>query len=401
MSDGGFKFAKVTITADSSIYTDVSLWCLAVHKTRCEAFLRATERENGHWTSIQTSLSNESTIPVNYDDTNTYSVYYAPTTSSTDYPGYISYFKDTDTDMEYSLATSYGYNVNSSYASSYSYISPYRANQLGGSKASSYNLPSTCGHAIAMNGFKSYDITNMYMNTDELPFTPQYGISRVVGISDGNFSGVGSTIGYRTSSGNYTYGFAVKENVILSFYQYNSGNIFWSIAGEIFNSDCIGGHPYGIICCPCSEVSDTATNISTQKWIDDYYSFLTVSDYEGNAYPTYDIKVNTSNKITARCMPSYISARANATVPTNLYYGNLCCAFNLSSNYSIPGIDADGNLCKGYIRSDILRVVSHRLCTSPGSLFQSGNFISLGSTASDAGVLGILLGWDSSNSSLM
>lgn len=51
-------------------------------------------------------------------------------------------------------------------------------------------------------------------------------------------------------------------------------------------------------------------------------------------------------------------------------YGALCCAFNTYSNFEIPGIDESGNIMKGYIRTDVLRVVSPRLCTNAGSIFQ-------------------------------
>ena len=68
---------------------------------------------------------------------------------------------------------------------------------------------------------------------------------------------------------------------------------------------------------------------------------------------------------------------------------------------TIAGIDDTGNMMKGYIRTDVLRVVAPRLCTSAGSIFQGGNFISMSiSNASTAGVLGILLGWDASNGAL-
>lgn len=64
-------------------------------------------------------------------------------------------------------------------------------------------------------------------------------------------------------------------------------------------------------------------------------------------------------------------------------------------------IDEFGNVMKGYVRTDVLRVVSHRLCTNAGSIFQGGNFVSMSiGSSSNPGAFGILLGWDSSNGAL-
>lgn len=404
MSAGGFKFAKVTIQGDSASYAAVTDWGLAVHKARCEAFLRATERENGHWTPVETSLTGETTTSVNYDDENTATVYYTQIAPSTTYPCYLSVFQDTDSNAQYMLLTGAGFTPNSA-SSTCAYINPARANKLETSGSGYYRMSPSFMHAMAMNGFSSYDPSESAMAEDEIPFTAQYGIGTAVQSNayTYNKSMVYQYTGASYTGYPYTFGFAVKGTVIESFYQFDGGVPFWSIIGEIFESDCIGSHPYGVLASPSTETSEVTTVVSHQKWVDDAASQLCAMDYEGNHYPNASIKSAASANISSRCMPSYNACRANATVPTNLYYGSLCCGFFVSpsSPQSIAGLDADGNLQKGYISSDILRVVSPFLCRSAGSIFQSGAFIGMGSTSTDAGVLGILLGWDSSNDSLM
>ena len=401
MSAGGFKFAKVTITAVAADYATVIDWCLAVHKARCEAFLRATGRELAHWTPIETRLTGETTAAVNYDDSNTVNVYYAQIAPSTSHPALISYFRDTDSSTEYAILTGASFCWNSS-SSAYAYINPKRLNQLSGDIEKYFIAPSFM-HALAINGFGSYDVSADTVASCEIPFTAQYGNGTLV-VASGASNGYSMIERYseRPFTGvNYTFGFAVKGAVIESFYQTGTSQPLWSIIGEIFNSDCVGGNPYGVLCCPSSSESDASISLSTQRWIRDIRPLLCVIDVNNAAYPSKAIHDSTPY-IKACCLPSYIGERWNANIPTNVYYGALCCSFDFNSTASFAGIDADGNLQKGYINTDVLRVVSRHLCAYAGSIFQGGNFISMGGGMADTGYpFGIILGWDASNDSLM
>ena len=403
MSAGGFKFAKVSITGDSGAYSTVLDWCLAVHKVRCEAFLRATEKENEHWTPIRTGLTGETSTAVYYNDSTRENVYYTQVAPSTSYPAFVSYFRDTDTEAEYAILTGYGFTWGSS-STTCCYINPSRLNQMSGNQ-SGWHLAPSFMHAMAIKGFESYDITESNVADCELPFTSQYGNGDVLTSSTGN-SGSSSMIANYTN-GNYNgkvygFGFAVKENVIESYYQLENGSPVWSIIGKIFASDCIGGNPYGVLCCPNNLNGDLNVSFSSQYWVDNIAALLCVSDYAGAFYPSKAIHDLAGSYLDARCLPSYNASRPNGTVPTNVYYGALCCGFNYSGSTTIAGLDSDLNLQKGYINTDILRVVSRRLCANAGSLFQNGNFVSMeGGTASSGQPLGILLGWDPSNDSLV
>lgn len=403
MSDGGFIYEKVTITSNPSAYATRNDWCVFVHLKRCEAFLRATERESAHWTPIHTGETGEDTSNVSYNDSNTVEVYKIKFSVSDDYPAYVSYFRNPKTLSEYSIITAAGLSFSSN-SSSCAYINPARLNQISYGTSYYYLAPSFA-HSMVMKGsFTSYDLKSSIVTKNEIPVTCQYGIYRTVQ-NGGDTGGYGMVYNYTNANYNnktYSFGYAVKGDTIISIYSFDGGAPFWSIIGDIFDENAIGGNPYGVICSPNADnESDTSTSISYQRWVDDQAPNLSVIDYKGDAYPNKTMHDSYANYIKCRCMPSFICARPNATVPARLAYGALCCAFNTYSNLEIPSIDESGNMMKGYIRTDVLRVVSHRLCTNAGSIFQGGNFVSMSiGSSSEQGPLGILLGWDSSNGAL-
>lgn len=398
MSAGGFKFAKVTITGNSASYSTVLDWCLAVHKVRCEAFLRATGRELAHWTPIQTSLTGEGVARISYDDSNVTTVYYAQIAPSTSYPAFISYFRDTDSSAEYAILTAAGMSWSSG-SSTCVYINPNRLNCMTPDNGY-YRMAPSFAHAMAMNGFDSYDVTEATVANCEIPFTSQYGNTKDV--SSGKTSFDGSAISnYSNYDGKtFAFGFAVKEQVIESFYCYNSGNVGWSIIGKIFNDDCIGGNPYGVLCHTTDRYADSL-DYTTIERIDTWQGLLTVCDKDGGFFPNKTIHDYVNFKPLCRNLPSYACTRAGTGLPTELYYGALCCSFYTDNQAAVPAIDASYNMQKGYINTDILRVIAPQLCVSSGGLFQGGNFITPGYGGAGKNRMGILLGWDASNDSLV
>lgn len=402
MSDGGFIYEKITITSNSSAYATCDDWCVFVHLKRCEAFLRATERESAHWLPVHTNETGEDAANVNYNDNNTVEIYIIPFKVNSNYPAYVSYFRNPTTLSEYAIITAAGLSFNSSSSTS-AYINPARLNQLCPTNTN-YYLAFSFAHAMVMSGpFASYNLASLSIATNEIPVTPQYGTCQSVASSSDTHNS-SMIYNYTSSSYNnksYSFGYAVKGDVIISIYSYEGNTPVWSIIGEIFDNGAIGGNPYGVLCCPHNTTTDLSATFSAQNWVDAWDAHLSVIDVNGDKYPTKTMHDSNANYIMNRCMPSFICARPNATVPARLAYGALCCAFHTNTNLSIAGIDDAGNMMKGYIRTDVLRVVAPRLCVNAGSIFQGGNFISMSiSSATTAGVLGILLGWDASNGAL-
>lgn len=402
MSAGGFIYEKVTITSNSSDYATCDDWCVYVHLKRCEAFLRATERESAHWMPVHTNETGEDAANVNYDDSNTVEVYIIPFKVNANYPAYVSYFRNPTTFTEYAIITGAGFSFNSSSSTS-AYINPARLNQLAASYPN-YYLAFSFAHAMVINGpFASYNLASASVATNEIPVTPQYGTCQSIAnnADSHNSSMIYNYTDSDYNSKSYSFGYAVKGDTIISIYSYEGNTPVWSIIGDIFDEDAIGGNPYGVLTCPHNTTSDTLTTFSYQNWVDSRDAHLSVIDANGDKYPSKTMHDSNANYIMNRCMPSFICARPNATVPAHLAYGALCCAFHAGSNLTIAGIDDAGNMMKGYIRTDVLRVIAPRLCVNAGSIFQGGNFISMSiSNAGNAGVLGILLGWDASNGAL-
>ena len=404
MNDGGFIYEKITITSNSSAYATRNDWCVFVHLKRCEAFLRATERESAHWTPIHTGETGEDSSNVSYADSNTVEVYKIKFSVSENCPAYVSYFRNPKTLSEYAIITAAGLSFNP-VSSNAAYINPSRLNQMSRG-ANYYNLATSFAHSMVMKGaFASYDLKSSSVAKNEIPVTCQYGICRSVQRSSDTSGGYSMVYNYTAQifdNKTYSFGYAVKGDTIISIYSYDGGYPFWSIIGDIFDENAIGGNPYGVICIPNQvDNADYVSNIAYQEWVDAKSPNLSVIDYKGDAYPNKTIHDHHASDITCRCIQSFICARPNVTVPARLAYGALCCAFNTYSDLEIPGIDEFGNMMKGYVRTDVLRVVSHRLCVNAGSIFQGGNFVSMSiGNSSSTGTLGILLGWDSSNGAL-
>ena len=271
MSGGGFIYEKVTITSNSSSYATRNDWCVFVHLKRCEAFLRATERESAHWTPIRTGETGEDASNVSYDDSNTVEVYMIKFSVSEDYPAYVSYFRNPKTLSEYSIITAAGLSFNSG-SSNEAYINPVRLNQIGYNQ-SYYNLAPSFAHSMTMKGaFTSYDLKSSSISKNEIPVTCQYGIYRSVKSNDAT-SGYSMVYNYTDTNYNnktYSFGYAVKGDTIVSIYSFSGGVPFWSVIGDIFDENAIGGNPYGVICSPNADnSSDSSTTISYQRLVDD------------------------------------------------------------------------------------------------------------------------------------
>lgn len=269
MSDGGFIYEKITVTSNSSAYTR-NEWCVFVHSKRCEAFLRATERESAHWIPIYTGETGEAASNVSYDDSNTVEVYNIKFSVHEDYPAYVSYFRNPKTLSEYAIITAAGLSFSSNSNSS-AYINPSRLNQLGYG-TSYYNLATSFAHTMVMKGaFASYDLKSSSVTKNEIPVTCQYGIYRSTQ-NGGNTSGYSTLYNYANSSYDnktYSFGYAVKGDTIISIYSFDGGIPFWSIIGDIFDENAVGGNPYGVICSPNADNnSDSSTTTSYQRWVD-------------------------------------------------------------------------------------------------------------------------------------
>lgn len=415
---GGFKFGSDSVTYDSTTYTTKSDWALAVHKARCLAFILATIKEsqdgNHPWTCPSEQGGSVETVQIRGRIFASYRMISAHLgDNEANYPAYITYFKNPNSSAEYCIITSNGFHGNSSYASNYTYglyVNPAKLARSG--TAGNRYYPMNLAHAFALNGFGSYDVgsssiepgelsvTNCF-NTDQNQSYSVTGSSKTANKNDGMI--------YNPTSGRtYTFGYAVKENMIEAFYRasnYESNaGWMWCIIGEIFDNTClVNTYPVGSYKPYRGSIAETSElRLSTTT---DYanYSACEVIGAGGIQFP-----VDTMNYFTTVpvLMPSFLPNRCDSNTPGKLIYAAACLGFGGASygiTLTIAGIDGLGNCVKGYIKTDLLRMVSFLATKIGGTTYQGGNFVvpcNCGAVQNNMD-FGIILGWDADNESIL
>lgn len=414
---GGFKFGSASVTYDSATYATKRSWALAVHKARCQAFLRAAynEDQDHFWYSPGEAGGDETSVAIT--SSLSAQIYmlgnHMPGGTDDNYPSYITYFKNPKSNAEYCIITSNGFHGNSSYATNHAYglyINPAKLARCGTSNTRYY--PMNLAHSFAVNGFNNYDLSNGVVKQGELSVTNCFNTDKnrsysVTGTS--NTANNSSGMIYNPTNGRtYTFGYAVKENMIEAFYrasnyETNSGWL-WCIIGEIFDNTCIvNTFPVGSYKPYRGSIDETSQlRLSTTTDYADT-SACEVIGASGLRFP-----VDTMNYFTPVpvLMPSFLPMRCDSNTPDELIYAAACLGWGgagYSNTLTSAGIDGLGNCVKGYIKTDLLRMVSFLATKIGGTTYQGGNFV----VPSNCGAVqnnmdfGIILGWDSSNESIL
>ena len=420
MAAGGFKFGQASATYNSSTYTTKRAWALDVHRARCDAFFLAQHREGigaggNTWFSLQTELYNE----IGESRTvggETYTLYIQDihplsTDTTGDYPAFASYWRRYGENTLYCIITSNGVNNQSTYSTNYQrglYI-PLNKMPNTGSSANSRYVFSSLAHSYGNNGISSVDLSNdSGLTEQQLPILPLCGFSGNTKSNSYTVNDNTSVIYNPTQGVTYSFGYAIRGHVIECFYrtsEYTSNSGWnWSIIGEILSN---GESGY-------NTAFYTYYNNGNEKTIIDsnYYprysnqscAFACINNEELVFPPSV---LNTNVTRYPKLSPSFMPCRCNTTMPSELLFSAGCLSFcqQTGSLYSESngGIDGYGNCVAGLINTDILRIVARQACTVGGATYQSGNFVcplnQVGTINSDD--FGILLGWDTSNESIV
>lgn len=425
---GGFKFGKASVTYDSTTYPTKRDWALAVHKARCQALMNAAYASLGgigYFPRIQTGISEVTdTVHVKYgtkeEDVTIY-IQDLHTSSATkdDYPAFVSFFKVGigGDSPEYCIVTSNGFHGNSSYASNHTYGLYVNSAKLARNGSANMRFyPMNLAHSFAVRGFSNYDLSSNVVNQGELSITncfntdnnQAYTITSSSKTSNNNNGMVYNPTVGRT----YTFGYAVKYgdsgSMIEAFYRVSNyesnAGWLWCIIGEIFDNTClVNAFPVGSYKPYRGSVTETSQlQLSTTT---DYanYSACEVVGVGGVKFP-----VDTMNYFTTVpvLMPSFLPLRCNSNTPDELTYAAACLGFGgagYNNTITIAGIDGLGNCVKGYIKTDLLRMVSFLATKIGGTTYQGGNFV----VPSNCGAVqnkmefGIILGWDADNESIL
>lgn len=430
---GGFKFGKASVTYDSTTYPTKRDWALAVHKARCQALMNAAYASLGgiaYFARIQTGISEiTDTVHLKYgtheEDVTIYIQDLHPTSADTGgaYPAFVSYFRvgARNDSPEYCIITSNGFHGKAANSQDYTkglYVNAAKLVCNGNIRYRYY--PKNLAHAFAKNGFGSYDVGSSNVSQGETSVCNCFNTDGnqaydTGGSGSSNTANSNDGMVYNPTNGRtYTFGYAVKYglesgSMIEAFYRVSNYDQnmgwLWCIIGEIFDNNCIGNaYPVGAL--KIYRGSMTETGSLTASTTTDYSNVTSsqVIKSDGGRFPADSMPNMTS--IRPVIMPSFIPNRCNSNTPDELIYAAACVGYggaSYTNTLSSDGIDGNGNCVKGYIKTDLLRMVSFLATKIGGTTYQGGNFVvpcNCGAVQNNMD-FGIILGWDPSNESIL
>lgn len=432
MAVGGFMFAKTSVKYDATTYPTKRDWGLAVHKARCEAFMRAakraTEKEGtSAWTGIQTNLYDEftETIPVDSSDSTTiYIQDYHPLSSDTqgEYPAFVSYFRapvadDKGNKSEYMIVTASRFNLYSSTRTDSMNINFERVQPTFYNPPTQYAfIGNSCMHSFAANGFNSYDVLSDTTKPGELAIIPHVGGVGQNIYNQSTPSTNNSLVSTPDGALTYYFGYAVKENIIESFYKtstYNPASTWViSIVGRIFNDDCTAPDwPYGTFGTPIyagfKKDNDPITKDNMNCYFGlqmDHMSNITFQTLNENGYkfPTRFDTVTWGSSITRAIFnPGLPVCTSRTAVGDNIPYSAMCVSFAtlraIDDVLNGNALDSNDSLAKGFINTDIVRAVPRVL--TAGATISNGNFLVM--ETGQYAYIKFVVGWDPTNESMV
>lgn len=424
---GGYIYEQVDLGYNQSTNgATTRSWALAIHRARCEAFIKAVVREYNYfggndWYSVQTGLYNEFSEWIDSKDVWIQDIHPASIDTGEQYPAFVTFFKNNGTGAEYCILTYSGFNAYDNYSDPTAYYTyGLYMPKVNLQRASSNVAHACCGsdmsHAFALNGFGNYDVCS----SSFLSFGDCTHIMAAAQKSEASAStyvkSTDSLVGCRAQNaadGNlvgktYQFGFAVKGTQIIALMRrYDANGWLWSIIGTIFDVVIDQNDTHKVGCLTNDYYSgsmyETSTNhnvvLDASAAADGRVSFCTNA---GVPFKSTNSSIHTEY---TRSMGEFgISpcARTDNTIPSDTRYNAVVvgsCYNSFGRTSSNTGVDGNGNGCKGFIDTNLMRQVSGGLCQSVGSTFQAGNFVCM--KAGDSNQYGFILGWDPSNISIM
>lgn len=431
MSTGQFGYAEKSITYAAADYSTVRAWALAVHIARCEAFFRACQKNlnsgtyGGVWNTDYTVSDLEEYIPYNPDDPDSENfVLYIqdlhPSNIDTtgQYPAFLTVFENGRSITKYVIITSNGFTNNPSYSSDHT-KGLYIPNEKYQGNGTYKFIPIDLAHMFCANDLSTAsDIRTGTLGNGELTISTPYGVNCADTTTNANTNN-GNGIIYKPTEGvTYTFGYAVKDLAIECFYRnslFPSGSsMLWSIIGNIFDGDLGFNEDTGLFeKFPFGEFSPWRNALDERSGLSlNSYSFL------GNTNKlscdvlcddgwSYKKSIVGQSVLSKACMlPSYSPFRSSSSSPDKLKWAAGCVGFSFDCGYqsvrSFGGIDGSGNNTKGFVKDDVLRLVSAMATRTGGSTYKNGEFVAMNmGTPQDSMEFGVLLGWDSTNQSIL
>lgn len=426
---GGYIYEQVNLEYNQSTNgATVRSWALAIHKARCEAFIKAVGREytsfsGNDWDSVQTNLYDEFSDTIESKTVYIQDIHPTSVDTGEQYPAFVTFFQNNGTGSEYCIITYSGFNAYDSFSDPTSYYNyglyiPQVNLQRGVYSPTSYaSCASDMAHAFSLNGFGNYDVcSSSFLSLGDCTRIMPAG-SKYEGYPSSYNTDSNSLVGLRSSQGashsdlvgkTYQFGFAVKGTQIIALMRRSDANGWlWSIIGSIFDVlvDSSDTHKIGCLTHDYYSSSqyetgaDHSSVLNNNNTADGRVSFCTNA---GIPFKSTNNSIHTEYTRSTGDYGINPCARTDNTIPSDTRYNTVAvgaCYNYFDSTSSEAGVDGNGNGCKGFIDTNLLRQVSAGVCQSVGSTFQGGNFVCM--KASNSSGYGFILGWDSSNISIM
>lgn len=440
MSNGCFAYYQESLTYSSSTYQTKRDWALAVHIARCKAFYYATFLSktlnpdnifSGIWDTDSTVSDIDIYIPRNPDITDPddpdYSVYVlwiqdlhaSDVDPNGQYPAFYTVFTNIGSNVQYAIVTSLGFTNNALQKNDPSKGLYVAVSVLSGNGSKSF-IPIDLAHMLGCNGITLDNDSisdKTALQNGELSLCSSFGLFSSASGFSSTATSDGGIIQNPTNGITYTFGYSVKDLAIECFYKnslyaQNSG-MLWSIIGNIFKGDLdfnentlvFGKFPFGYIIPNRNQIKETVgLGVDTNTY------------YTGNAFDCdclcddgFSYRKNSSSyniESDALLLPSFMPFRSSSTSPQKLKWSAGCLGYSFASGYNnvrtFVGIDGLGNNTKGFLRDDLFRFVSIFATRIGGALYSASSFISMNmGTPQNYMEFGVLLGWDSSNPSII
>lgn len=440
MALGGFKAAFEDVTYSATSYPTFYDWGLAIHKAKCRAFLRATAKGGAVWTVMNIVSEQRISWTESFQEggqTFNITVYATDTVHGSQYaadnPGFVTFFRspyesEGGAYPEFAILTARCFNTTSDPAAPEKVY--FRLGALRLPKApmsTSYVMPNNNGLAFAYKGFSNYDLSYP--------------------AGDGELQVISQTVGYYFPSSSTTqvprpytdtrsilygkldcrFGFAVKENAIISFGRpssYASGTGYhWDLIGDIFTQDAECKR-WGYVSKPVngsiSNTYDTTNAASDVQNVGNPQALL-VSGFQksGARWPKFETFYSSNSAWSCSLWPATLPFNTSAALGGDLFWSAVSVSFAGNrfdtENYNYEGIDGQYSGFMGFLRNDMIRCISGYACKTFGTRFNGGNFITTwagygadnsywGSSDYDRYFsrlkIGFALGWDPSNSAV-
>lgn len=411
MSMGGFIFSQQTV--EPLVGESIFNWCLRLHKARVISFIDASNKAKAGWTISR--IDGEFSI----DNVRCVYNYASKKDKSVQHPAFGTFFKH----IENGKPTAYFWlgtysaftlvckttTLGQTY---YPEIDLSNFQSLDTSLVGARRLTGSCIHAFSLSDFGSDSpASSEFLSGISTRLTSSTGVFFENQTDNDGLNNIPLLNGIVNNRGefSYSFGYAVRDDSIEMFYRYNDSTTWnkgeWiitlvgNIIDQIILSDIDTVRVAQIVLNGHKNSLDIELERSkgTIGMVGDESLYLTCFTQEGRSCPSDLYCEKTQNRRNVKLFYENPCVRYGGQTPNKIPYTQ---AVFLITGDTKGTFAHDGSWAKGFVSSDILRVVDGKFVETVGTT-NSGHYFKVGSVNDGKrSVYGFLVGWDASNEDL-